>query len=79
MTKRKRIETSKKVLGAVLIYCLAYLTAILIGWFMGLEGAAEMAGIIAGVISIVVTNYYIKAAKENINKNMKEENDETII
>lgn len=76
MTKRKRIETGKKVLGAVLVYCLAYLTAILIGWFMGLEGAAEMAGIIAGMVTLIVSGYYLKAARENVSKYGKKKEEE---
>lgn len=79
MNKRKRIETSKKVLGAVLTFCLVYLALILVGWFMGKEDATGLAGVIAGMVTLIVGSYYVKAAKENLNKYGRKDDDETFI
>ncbi len=61
----KRIETSKKVLGAVLVVCFVYMTAIIIGWFMKIPDAPAMAGVVAGIASVVVGFYEWKARREN--------------
>ena len=38
----KRIETSKLVLGGVLGFCGVLACFVMVGWFMGLEGAPAM-------------------------------------
>lgn len=69
--KRKRIETSKKVLGSVLTFCMAGLVASMVGWFMGLGEAPAMAGIFAGLAGTVIGWYIWKAKAENIMKHNK--------
>lgn len=63
-----RKETSKLVLGWVLIVCLVFSITILVGWFLGLDGAPELVGVIAGTAGIVIGFYSWKAKNENISK-----------
>lgn len=64
----KRIETSKKVLGSVLTFCMAGIAGSMVGWFMGLPEAPAMAGIFAGLAGSVIGWYIWKAKAENIIK-----------
>jgi hypothetical protein len=66
--KRKRHETSKTVLGSVLIFCGTTFVAGMVGWFIKLEDAAIILGIIAGIGVLVVRYYMRKAQAENIIK-----------
>ena len=68
ITEIKKIETSKKVLGTVLIFCMLGITASMVGWFRGLEGADRIAGVFAGMIAIEVSFYAWKSKSENIMK-----------
>ena len=64
-------ETSKKVLLFVLAFSLAGLVACLVGWFIGLPGAAPMAGIFSGLAGAEVGFYSWKAKNENVLKIVK--------
>lgn len=68
MKRRKRRETSKTVLGSVLIFCGAFSIAVLVGWFNGLPDVLGMLGIVSAIATLVVKYYMEKAAKENIQK-----------
>ena len=67
MAKKKR-ETSKTVLGSVLIFCGVLMIAVIIGWFMKLENAPEIIATISTVGSAVVAFYLWKAKAENLMK-----------
>lgn len=67
MAKKKR-ETSKTVLGSVLIFCGVLMIAVIVGWFMKLENAPEIIATIATVGSAVVAFYLWKAKAENLMK-----------
>lgn len=64
----KRIETSKLVLGGVLGFCGVLACFVTVGWFMGLDGAPAMLGVIAGVSGISIGFYSWKAKTENVIK-----------
>ena len=66
--KRKKRETSKTVLGSVLIFCGVLMVAVIVGWFMKLENAPEIIATIATVGSAVVAFYLWKAKAENLMK-----------
>jgi threonine/homoserine/homoserine lactone efflux protein len=66
--KKKKRETSKTVLGSVLIFCGALMIAVIVGWFMRLENAPEIIATIATVGSAVVAFYLWKAKSENVIK-----------
>lgn len=66
--KRKRRETSKTVLGSVLIFCGAFSIAVLVGWFCGLPDVLGMLGIVSALGTMVVKFYMEKAARENVQK-----------
>ncbi|MPM18104.1 hypothetical protein SDC9_64510 [bioreactor metagenome] len=66
--KKKKRETSKTVLGSVLIFCGVIIVAVLVGWFMRLENAPEIIATIATIGSAVVAFYLWKAKSENIVK-----------
>lgn len=63
-----KIETSKKVLGCVLIVGGLMSIAILIGWFVGLADAPGMLGVVVSIMSVTVGFYKWKARAENIAK-----------
>ncbi|NCC05234.1 MAG: hypothetical protein EOM37_14645 [Proteobacteria bacterium] len=65
---RKRRETSKTILGSVLIFCGVMMVAVIVGWFMKLENAPEIIATFATVGSAVVAFYLWKAKAENIIK-----------
>ena len=65
---RKRRETSKTILGGVLIFCGVLMVAVIVGWFMKLENAPEIIATIATVGSAVVAFYLWKAKAENVMK-----------
>lgn len=67
MTNRRR-ETSKTVLGSVLIFCGVLMVAVIVGWFMRLENAPEIIATIAAVGSAVIAFYLWKAKAENVIK-----------
>ena len=67
MAKKKR-ETSKTVLGSVLIFCGVLMIAVIVGWFMKLENAPEIIATIATVGSAVIAFYLWKAKAENVIK-----------
>ena len=75
----KKIETSKKVLGGTLIFCGLAAIVILYGWLNGLEGAAEMLGVIAGTAGISLGFYHWKARGENLIKLSREKIDDKLI
>lgn len=66
MTKRR--ETSKTILGSVLIFCGALIVAVVVGWFMKLPDAPEIIATFATIGSVVVGFYLWKAKAENIVK-----------
>jgi threonine/homoserine/homoserine lactone efflux protein len=66
--KKKKRETSKTVLGSVLIFCGVLMIAVIVGWFMRLENAPEIIATIATVGSAVVAFYLWKAKSENVIK-----------
>ena len=66
--KKKRRETSKTVLGSVLIFCGVLIVAVVIGWFMKLPDAPEIIATVATVGSAVVAFYLWKAKAENLLK-----------
>ena len=66
--KKQRIHTGKKVLGAILVFCILGLIAGMVGWFMGLEGADRVMGVFAGMATLVISGYYLKSGKENVKK-----------
>jgi arginine exporter protein ArgO len=67
MIKKKR-ETSKTVLGSVLIFCGVLIVVVVIGWFMKLPDAPEIIATISTVGSAVVAFYLWKAKSENVIK-----------
>jgi hypothetical protein len=67
----KKRETSKTILGSVLIFCGSSFVAGLVGWFLKLEDAAVILGIIAGIGVLVVRYYMRKAQAENLLKIQK--------
>jgi uncharacterized membrane protein YfcA len=69
---KRRIETSKKVLGAVLVFCILGIIASMVGWFIGLQQAPEMAGIFSGIVLTEIGFYTWKAKAENIQKYPKD-------
>ena len=66
--KKKKRETSKTVLGSVLIFCGVLMVAVIVGWFMKLENAPEIIATIATVGSAVIAFYLWKAKAENVIK-----------
>jgi arginine exporter protein ArgO len=66
--KKKKRETSKTVLGSVLIFCGVLIVAVIVGWFMRIENAPEIIATIATVGSAVVAFYLWKAKSENVIK-----------
>jgi len=66
--KKKKRETSKTILGSVLIFCGVTIVAVLVGWFMRLENAPEIIATIATIGSAVVAFYLWKAKAENVMK-----------
>jgi len=64
----KKRETSKTILGSVLIFCGCTIVAVIVGWFMRLENAPEIIATIMTVGSAVVGFYLWKAKAENIQK-----------
>ncbi len=64
----KKRETSKTILGSVLIFCGCIIIACIVGWFMKLENAPEIIATIATIGSAVVAFYLWKAKAENIQK-----------
>lgn len=68
MTGKKRIETSKLVLGGVLGFCGVLACFVMVGWFMGLDGAPAMLGVITGVSCTSIGFYSHKAKTENVIK-----------
>ena len=64
----KRRETSKTVLGSVLIFCGVLVVSVIVGWFMKLENAPEIIATIATVAGAVIAFYLWKAKAENIIK-----------
>lgn len=64
----KRRETSKTILGSVLIFCGCTIVAVIVGWFMKLENAPEIIATIATIGSAVVAFYLWKAKAENLVK-----------
>ena len=75
----KRTETSKLVLGCVLILCGIFAIAIMFGWCRGLDGAPEMLGIVAGTAGTVIGFYSWKAKAENLIKLSREEIDSDLM
>ena len=67
MRKKKR-ETSKTVLGSVLIFCGVLMVAVIVGWFMQLPDAPEIIATIATVGSAIIAFYLWKAKSENVIK-----------
>lgn len=65
---RKRRETSKTVLGSVLIFCGVLIVVVVVGWFMKLPDAPEIIATIAAIGSAVVAFYLWKAKAENVMK-----------
>jgi threonine/homoserine/homoserine lactone efflux protein len=66
--KKKKRETSKTVLGSVLIFCGVLMVAVVIGWFMKLPDAPEIIATIAAVGSAIIAFYLWKAKAENVIK-----------
>lgn len=66
--KKKKRETSKTVLGSVLIFCGVMMVAVIVGWFMKLENAPEIIATIATVGSAIIAFYLWKAKSENVIK-----------
>ena len=66
--KKKKRETSKTVLGSVLIFCGVLMVAVIVGWFMKLENAPEIIATIATVGSAIIAFYLWKAKAENVIK-----------
>lgn len=66
--KKQKKETSKIVLEWVLKTCLMFAIAVFVGWFLGLDGAPELAGVISGIALAVIGFYTWKAKNENIMK-----------
>ena len=64
----KKRETSKTILGSVLIFCGCTIVAVIVGWFMRLENAPEIIATIMTVASAVVGFYLWKAKAENLVK-----------
>lgn len=64
----KKRETSKTVLGSVLIFCGVLMVAVIVGWFMRLENAPEIIATIATVGSAIIAFYLWKAKAENVIK-----------
>lgn len=64
----KKRETSKIVLGSVLIFCGVLVVSVIVGWFMKLENAPEIIATIATVASAVIAFYLWKAKAENLMK-----------
>ena len=71
---KRRIETSKKVLGGTLISCLVFSVVALIGWFMGREDALGILALVFALATLVVRYYMKKAEKENLAKIKKANN-----
>ena len=69
-TKQKhKIETSKKLLAAVLIVCFSMIGACIYSWmFLGKEEITSIITVLMVPISTVVACYTIKARSENILK-----------
>ena len=65
---KKRRETSKTVLGSVLIFCGVLIVVVVVGWFMKLPDAPEIIATIAAIGSAVVAFYLWKAKAENVMK-----------
>ena len=65
---RKRRETSKTILGSVLIFCGVMMVAVIVGWFMKLESAPEIIATFATIGSAVIAFYLWKAKAENVIK-----------
>ena len=65
---RKRRETSKTILGSVLIFCGVMMVAVVIGWFMKIPDAPEIIATIAAVGSAIIAFYLWKAKAENVIK-----------
>ena len=65
---KKRIETSKKVLGGTLISCFVFTVAGFIGWFMGRDDALGILALVFALATLVVRYYMKKAEKENLAK-----------
>ena len=66
--KKKKRETSKTVLGSVLIFCGVMMVAVVIGWFMKIPDAPEIIATIAAVGSAIIAFYLWKAKAENVIK-----------
>lgn len=66
--KKKKRETSKTVLGSVLIFCGVLMIAVIVGWFMKLENAPEIIATLATIGSAVIAFYLWKAKAENVIK-----------
>lgn len=66
--KKKKRETSKTVLGSVLIFCGVLMVAVVIGWFMKIPDAPEIIATIAAVGSAIIAFYLWKAKAENVIK-----------
>lgn len=65
----KKTTTTKIVLYSVLIFCGIFMSLVMYGWLvLAREGAAELAGVIAGIVTIIVTGYVWKAKAENMIK-----------
>ena len=64
----KKRETSKTVLGSVLIFCGFTSVAVIVGWFMGLPDVLGILGLIFALGTLVVKFYMDKAKAENLQK-----------
>lgn len=65
---RQRLETSKIVLAAVLVYCGTLGLVIVGGWLIGLDGAAALLGAAFVPAGTAIGFYAWKAKAENVLK-----------